>query len=532
MDTTHNLRSGRPAGTGPDAVTPILQMRGITKIFGNIRALRGVDLDVRSGEVLAVMGENGAGKSTILKILSGEHAPTDGTVTLAGEERTFASPTDAKAAGIRVIYQEPEILDHVSVAENVFIGSLPQHARFVSRREIDAETQRVIDRLGFGAAISPTLRGSELSPAQRQLVEILRALKDDGVSVIAFDEPTSSLSDHEVDALFAFIERLRDGGTAVIYVSHRMKEIAAIADRVAVLRDGRSVFESLMSETDEAEMVRNMVGREVEGAFEREHTEAGDVVLTVEGLTTADVEDITFSVRAGEVVALSGLVGAGRSELAKAIVGDVEIHSGTIAVAGKKRKFRSPIDAVRAGIGLAPEERKAEALVMARSIRENISLVVLHSLTRARFVRRRRERELVDEYMRRLRVRANNMEQEVKTLSGGNQQKAVVARWLARKPRVLILDEPTRGVDVGAKADIYRIIGELAANGIAVIVISSELIEVIGLADRILVMRAGRLVGEVDRADATEENILTLAITEDPVDQPEKAGEGAPKGTS
>ncbi len=518
------------ANGGPD-LPPVLQMRGITKVFGSIRALDGVDLDVRAGEVLAVMGENGAGKSTILKILSGEHAPSNGSIGFHGKERTFASPSEAKLAGIRVIYQEPEILDDVSVAENVFLGSLPRHARFINRREIIAETQRVIDRLGFGSAIQPRLLGSELSPAQRQLVEILRALKDDGVDVIAFDEPTSSLSDHEVTSLFAFIGRLRASGTAVIYVSHRMKEIAEIADRVSVLRDGRSVFTSLMADTDEAEMVRKMVGRDVVGAFEREHTVAGQVVLAVRGLTTADVTDISFEVRAGEVVALSGLIGAGRSELAKALAGDVEIRSGTISVSGEVRTLRSPVDAVRAGIGLAPEERKAEALVLTRSIKENVSLVVLHAVTRARFVRRAAERRLVADYMQRLRVRAGSMEQDVKTLSGGNQQKVVVARWLARKPKVLILDEPTRGVDVGAKADIYRIIGELAAEGIAVVVISSELIEVIGLADRILVMRNGHLVGEVDRADATEQKILTLAIS-DPLDLPSNSGDVALEGTS
>jgi ABC-type sugar transport system ATPase subunit len=519
-----------PVGREPIS-PPILQMRGITKVFGPIRALDGVDLDVRAGEVLAVMGENGAGKSTILKILGGEHAPSSGTITLAAKERAFASPTEAKLAGIRVIYQEPEILDDVSVAENVFIGSLPSHARFINRRELVAETQRVIDRLGFGAAIIPTLLGSELSPAQRQLVEILRALKDDAVDIIAFDEPTSSLSDNEVRSLFEFIGRLCATGTAVIYVSHRMKEIAEIADRVSVLRDGQSVFTSLMDDTDEAEMVRKMVGRDIVGAFEREHSETGKVVLSVRGLTTSDVADVSFEVRAGEVIAFSGLIGAGRSELAKALAGDVAIESGTISVSGKVRTFRSPVDAVRAGIGLAPEERKAEALVMTRSIKENISLVVLHALTRARFVRRSAERRLVSEYMQRLRVRAGSMEQEVKTLSGGNQQKVVVARWLAHKPKVLILDEPTRGVDVGAKADIYRIIGELAAEGIAVIVISSELIEVIGLADRILVMRNGRIVGEVDRADATEQKVLTLAISDTP-DLPSHLGDAALEGRS
>lgn len=517
-----NHSEGNPEGTGnltPPDSEPVLQMHNIRKAFGPIEALAGVDLDAYAGEVLAIMGENGAGKSTLLKILSGEHAPSGGEVTIDGTVTRFASPSAAIAAGIRVIYQEPEILQHLSVAENVYIGNLPAKGRFINRRAIVAQTQDDIDRLGFSSAIAAKTLGEDLSPAQRQLVEILRALKDD-VKIIAFDEPTSSLSDHEVTTLFEFILRLRETGVAVLYVSHRIKEIFTIADRVTVLRDGRTVSTSLLSETNEQALVRSMVGRDIFGSFDRDRSHIGATVLDVRNVTTADITNVSFSVSAGEVVALAGLVGAGRTELAKALLGDARILSGEVLIAGKKIRLRSPIDAVREGIGLAPEERKDEALLMTRPIRENVSLVVLKRLTRLRFISRNKERAIVADYIARLRVRTPSMDREVRTLSGGNQQKVVVARWLARRPKVLILDEPTRGVDVGAKADIYNIIGELAVRGIAVVIISSELLEVLGLADRIFVMRGGEIAGELDGPTASEESILTLAIADSPVPAP------------
>lgn len=511
-ETTH---SGDATDTPGSAAIPALVMRGIRKSFGPIEALTAIDLEAHAGEVLAIMGENGAGKSTLLKIMSGEHAPSAGEIIVDGVTKKFSAPADAMSAGIRVIYQEPEILQHLSVAENVYIGNLPSHRRFVNRRRVIEQTQSDIERLGFGSAITAKTMGEDLSPAQRQLVEILRALKDE-VKIIAFDEPTSSLSDHEVTVLFEFIKRLRDTGVAILYVSHRIKEIFTIADRVTVLRDGRSISTSLLRDTSEQELVKNMVGRDVFGSFDRDRSHIAGKVLEVRKVTTADVTNVSFDVRSGEVVALAGLVGAGRTELVKALLGDAKILSGDVVVEGKPVRLRSPIDAVRAGIGLAPEERKAEALLMTRSIRENVSLVILKSLTTARFIHRKKERSVVGDYVTRLRVRTSSMDQEVRTLSGGNQQKVVVARWLARSPKVLILDEPTRGVDVGAKADIYRIIGELAERGIAVLIISSELLEALGLADRILVMRGGEIVGELDGPSAAEEKVLSLAIADAP----------------
>ncbi|WP_370947450.1 sugar ABC transporter ATP-binding protein [Amycolatopsis sp. cg5] len=490
-----------------------LRAEGISKRFAAVAALSDVSLDFRPGEVLALMGENGAGKSTLLRVLSGDHAPTEGHLEINGERVAFDTPRAAMAAGVRVIYQEPEIIPHVSVAENVFVGELPHKGRVFNRRALIQATEEALERYGFAGVLDPATLGSRLSPAQRQLVEILRVLVAvTPPKVIAFDEPTSSLSEHEVEALFRLIRRLRDDGVAVVYVSHRMNEIFQLADRIAVLRDGRLIGAREASSTDENELIRMMIGRDLSELVRRSGSDTGDVMLKLTNVSTDDVEDISFEVRTGEVVCLAGLVGAGRSELAKAIVGDFPVRSGTVELDGKPLRAKNPGDAVKAGIGFAPEERKTDALLMQRSVRDNVSIAVLDRIRRFRVVKRAKERALVDEYVRELRVRTPSMEQEVRKLSGGNQQKTVLARWLARHPKLLILDEPTRGVDVGAKAEIYRIIDGLARDGMALLVISSDLPEVLGLADRIVVMRGGRVAGEIARSEATEEAVLTLAI--------------------
>jgi L-arabinose transport system ATP-binding protein len=469
------------------------------------------------------MGENGAGKSTLLKILTGDHQPTEGTVVLDGSELALQSPARARAAGIRIIPQEPEIIPHVSVAENVYAGALPRKAgRRLDRAELRRRIEADLDRLGFSRVLDPDLLGSELTPAQRQLVEILRALTGDA-KVIAFDEPTSSLSEQEVDALFALIRRLREQGVAVIYVSHRMKEIFQLADRIAVLRDGTLAGVLDATQASEGDLVRLMVGRDLSEMFVRQNVSTDRVVLDVQHLTTDQVSDITLQVRAGEVVGLAGLIGAGRSELALALAGDLPVHSGTVTLDGQALRSGRPGEVIRAGLGLAPEERKAQALFLHRSIRDNTALVVLERLRRWRFVKRSAEKELAQEYVQRLRVRTPSIEHEVRKLSGGNQQKVVLARWLARKPKVLILDEPTRGIDVGAKAEIYQIIADLAKEGVALLVISSELPEVLGLADRVVVMQNGRITGELDRSEATEERILSLAMADDLSDESRSA---------
>ncbi|HZC51362.1 MAG TPA: sugar ABC transporter ATP-binding protein [Mycobacterium sp.] len=497
-------------------VTARLVMQDVSKAFAGVRALRDVTVDGRSGEVLALMGENGAGKSTLLKILAGAYLPDHGTVAIDGETVSFRSPRDAHLAGVRVIYQEPEIIPHVSVAENIYVGELSARSHVFRRGNVEERARADLARYGFTRALRPDMLGEQLSPAQRQLVEIMRALIAD-VRIIAFDEPTSSLSDVEVDSLFRLIRRLRDDGITVLYVSHRLPEIFRIADRVTVLRDGAVVGTRITTETDDDELVAMMVGRDLTDMFVRQSHEAGEVVLSVRHLTSDDVTDVSFDVRAGEVVGIAGLVGAGRSELAHAVVGNEPVRAGAVQVGGRTVRIRSPRDAVRAGIGFAPEERKAQALLMHRSVRDNISLAVLGRISVAHVVRRGEERRIATRYVKRLAVRTPSLEHAVANLSGGNQQKVVLARWLARRPRVLILDEPTRGVDVGAKAEIYQVINELAGEGIAIVVISSELPEILALADRVLVMQAGRITGELARSEATEERILALAMREDAV---------------
>ncbi len=498
-----------------------LVMDAVSKAFAGVRALRDVSVQARAGEVLALVGENGAGKSTLLKILSGAYLPDTGTISIDGEPVHLDSPNDAHRAGVRVIYQEPEIIPHVSVAENVYVGGLPRKGRLFDRRALRDKLRADLERFGFGSALDPDALGSRLSPAQRQLVEILRALITQ-VRIIAFDEPTSSLSDVEVRTLFRLIRRLRSDGVSVLYVSHRLPEIFEIADRVTVLRDGGVVGTRDIGSVSEDEVVAMMVGRDLTGMFVRQPHDPGDVVLSVQDLSSADVTDISFDVRAGEVVGIAGLVGAGRSELAHALVGDTTARSGEVRVDGARVRIRSPRDAMRAGIGFAPEERKAQALLMHRSVRDNISLAVLSRISKAHIVNRREERQIADRFVEQLNVRTPSTEQVVANLSGGNQQKVVLARWLARRPRVLILDEPTRGVDVGAKAEIYHVINDLAGEGVAIVVISSELPEILALADRVLVMQAGRITGELSRREATEERILALAMTE-----PAVAGAGA-----
>ncbi|MEY9926306.1 ABC-type sugar transport system ATPase subunit [Catenulispora sp. GP43] len=505
--------------TSPQTVTTSagLAAEAVSKRFGGVQALTDVSVHFPAGRITALMGENGAGKSTLLKILTGDHRPTAGRVLLDGEVLDLGSPQDARRAGIRLIPQEPEIIPHVSVAENIYAGSLPRRGpRGFDRAALRRQAAAALERFGFAKALNPDLIGAQLTPAQRQIVEIMRALTGrTPPRAVAFDEPTSSLSEHEVDALFTLIRRLRDDGIAVIYVSHRMKEVFELADQIAVLRDGELVDVRDAAAADEGTLVRLMVGRDLSSLFVRQNVVTDRVVLEVEDLTTDAVHAVNLTVRSGEVVALAGLIGAGRSELALALAGDAPIRSGKVKLNGRVLRLRRPRDAIRAGIGLAPEERKAQALFAQRSIRDNTSLVSLDRLRCARIVKKGQEKALVQQYTDRLRVRAPSLETEVRTLSGGNQQKVVLARWLARGPALLILDEPTRGVDVGVKTEIYHIIAELARAGTAILVISSELPEVLGLADRILVMQNGRVAGSLDRAATSEEAILALAMADD-----------------
>ncbi len=485
----------------------MLGVAHLSKRFDPVQALDDVTLDFPGGTVTALLGENGAGKSTLVRIIDGEHLPDTGQVLLDGQPVGLHSPRDARRHGIRVIPQEPEIVPHVSVAENVYIGALSKGFLFQGA-SLRKRVEQDIARLGFERMLRPDTLGRDLTPAQRQLVEILRALTTPA-KVIAFDEPTSSLSEHEVTALFTLIRRLRDDGLAIIYVSHRLAEIFQIADRIAVLRDGKVAGVVAAQETTERAVVSMMVGRDLTTMFARDHVATTEPVLEVD-----EVNGISLTVHAGEVVALAGLVGAGRSEFCRALAGDLPIRGGTIKVDGQPVTIKHPWHAIRAGIVYAPEERKAQALLLGRPVRDNIVLAVLNRLRRWRFVRRRDESELARHFVNRLNVRTPTVGQLVSKLSGGNQQKVVLARWLARQPRLLILDEPTRGIDVGAKAEIYQIVAGLARDGMGILVVSSELPEVLGLADRIAVMKDGRITGVLGRAEASEEAILSLAMGE------------------
>jgi L-arabinose transport system ATP-binding protein len=492
---------------------PVFQALGISKGFPNVQALDDVSLAVYPGEILALIGENGAGKSTLLRILNGDYQPDAGELRLGGAPVSFPSPRAAHNAGIRVIYQEPEIVSTVSVAENIYVGELPRHGHMVDWKRLHQETYDRLCELGFGDEIAPTMPAEQLSPAQRQLVEIIKALKA-GVKILALDEPTSSLSEEEAQRLFGIVRRLAADGVAIIYVSHRLREIVRLADRVAVLRDGKLVSIVPAAEANEDELVRLMVGREITAVFGQRIKTFGDVVLSVDGLSAPGVHDVSFEMRRGEVLGFAGLIGADRTELAKALFGSTRLTAGKIRVNGQLVTFHSPADAMAAGIGFTAEDRKREALFPALSVKDNVSIAILRRLTHWRIVSRAEENRIVSEFIDRLKVRTPGLYQEVGKLSGGNQQKAVLARWLARQPHILILDEPTRGIDVGAKAEIYQLIRKLAADGLGIIFISSELPEVLGVSDRIMVMQAGRITGELDAEQASEEAVLRLAMVD------------------
>ncbi len=488
-----------------------LKVRNISKGFLNVQALQDVSLDIRPGEVLAFMGENGAGKSTLLKIINGDYRPDSGTVSIDGEKLSFSNPKQAHEAGIRVIYQEPEIVPGTGVPENIWIGELPKRFGFIDRRQLKEKAQSRLQEYGFENVLPIDLMGEELSSAQRQLVEIMRALKRN-VRVLALDEPTSSLTDEEVDRLFELVNRLRDDGVAIIYVSHRINEIKRLCDRIAILRDGKLITVQPASDLTQADIVRLMVGRSLSDVFERNPSGTDQEVLKIENLSSNWHKDISCHINRGEVVGFSGLVGAGRSELAKVIFGEFPKNSGTITLDGEALTAKRPDQAIAKGIGFAPEDRKREGLILIRSVLENASMAILRQLSRFHFVNRTKERDLVSGFVEKLQVRTPSLDQEVGKLSGGNQQKVVLSRWLAARPKLLILDEPTRGIDVGAKAEIYRLIDELANEGLGIMFISSEMTEILGLSDRIYVMQNGRITGELSAEEASEEAILELAM--------------------
>ncbi|MFI6988595.1 sugar ABC transporter ATP-binding protein [Nonomuraea wenchangensis] len=489
--------------------TPVLSLLQVSKAFGAVRAVREVSLELRAGEAHALAGENGAGKSTLVKILSGVHRPDSGRILLDGQPVEFAGPADAQRAGVAVIYQEPTLFPDLSVMENIFMGRQPRARLGLDRRAMRAATAELFARLGV--QLDPDRPARGLSIADQQLVEIAKALSRQA-RVLVMDEPTAALSGQEVARLFGVAGTLREQGVALLFISHRLEEIFELCQRVTTLRDGALVATDPIGDLTPDALVRRMVGRELEALFPKQDTTAGEVALSVRRLTREGVfTDVSFEVRRGEIVALAGLVGAGRSEVARAVFGIDRWDAGAVEVDGRRLRPARPTAAMAAGLALVPEDRRQQGLVMDLSIERNIGLAGLAALRRGPLISRLAERERARDWAVRLRLKFARLGDPVNVLSGGNQQKVVLAKWLARRPSVLIVDEPTRGIDVGTKAEVHRLLSELAASGVAVLMISSELPEVLGMADRVLVMHEGRLVAELDRAEASEESVMAAA---------------------
>ena len=491
------------------ATSPRAELRGISKRFAATQALDSVSLDLLPGEIHALVGENGAGKSTLVKILAGVHQPDSGTIWLDGEPTQIPGPAQARSLGIAVVHQEPRLFPDLTVAENVFIGHAPSGALGTidwggTRRAAQALFRELDVQFDVGAPV----RG--LSMADQQLIEIAKSLSVDA-RVLILDEPTASLSAHEVERLFTIVRRLRDRGVAILFVSHRLDEVFALCDRATVFRDGKHVITTPTSELTTADLVRHMVGRAV-SLFPKVETPIGDVLLEVRGLTRIGVfRDIGFSVRSGEIVGFAGLVGAGRTEVARVLFGIDQRDGGEIRLGGEAVDFASPSAAMHAGIAYLPEDRHQEGLVLDFTIAQNVTLPILPRLFPRFLIRASTERKVAHDYTEQFNVRMVGVDQLVGALSGGNQQKVVLAKWLASRPTILILDEPTRGIDIGAKVEVHRIISELAASGLGIILISSDLPEVLAMSDRILVLHEGRLTAEIPRQHATEERVMFAA---------------------
>jgi rhamnose transport system ATP-binding protein len=490
----------------------LLRATHVTKAYAGVQALADASLELRAGEVHALVGENGAGKSTLIKILTGAVQPDSGEIVLNGKTLGTLTPRIAKTLGIAAIYQQPALFGELTVAENIALG-IEKVGRW-GRVDWSERHRRAAELLRrVGAHIDPEMEAGSLGMAQQQLVEIARALGADA-RVLILDEPTASLSRDDSDNLFRVIRELRADGVGMIYISHRLEELPAIADRVTVLRDGNTIVTRDMGDVTREQLIQMMVGRELSSVFPKRTVPLGDTVLELRGVGCAEsgVHDVDLRVRAGEIVGLSGLVGAGRSELARTIFGLTPSDRGTIAIRGKPVRIGSPADAIRNGIAYVPEDRRRHGVVLEMPVSENITLAALDNLSRFGAFDFARERTLATDYARRLGVKTASIRSLVSTLSGGNQQKVALSRWLLTKPAVLLLDEPTQGIDVGAKSEIHELMMTLAEEGVAIIMISSELPEILGMSDRVAVMHGGTIVSEVDRADATPERVLARAL--------------------
>lgn len=487
----------------------MLQMNGITKDYPGVRALNGVDFDLRRGEVHALVGENGAGKSTLMRILGGADSMTGGEILVNGRKVAIASPRDAERLGISVIYQEFNLIPYLTVAENVFLGREPRRGAFVDWRRLYADAGTILEQLGLDVDVRARI--NRLSIAQQQMVEIAKAISKNA-SIVVMDEPSATLTARELERLFGLTRTLKARGVGFIFISHRLEEVFEIADRVTVLRDGNWISTKATNEVNRSSLIRDMVGRELSGDYPRRSAEPGSTLLEVRSLTRRGVlRDVSFLLRRGELLGITGLVGAGRTEVARALFGADPTDSGTVCLEGRALRLRSPREAIANGICLMTEDRKSHGLVLGMSVRENITLASLTGISRNGFVRAGEEVRIVQELVRQLNVKTPSYEQKARNLSGGNQQKVVLAKWLAARFKVIIFDEPTRGIDVGAKQEIYRLMNSLAGEGAGIIMISSELPEVMGMSDRILVMRGGRVQAEFPRSEATQEKIMHFA---------------------
>jgi len=521
-ETSERAPSERPAGND----VPLLEMKGISKEFYGVRVLDRVDVDCRAGEVHAIVGENGAGKSTLMKILAGVYTPTEGEVRIEGEPVSFHHPLESQHAGVSIIYQEFTLLPDRSVAENIFLGREPKRGLLVDRSGMEARSAEILEQLAPDDPISPRAQVGLLPVDRQQTVEIAKALSLDS-RIVVMDEPTAALAAHEVERLFERVARLKERGIGVLYISHRLKEVFEIAERVTVLKDGERVDTVPTSEVTSPDLVRMMVGRELDQYFppRAEPGSRGPVKLRLRGAGNYLVSNVDLDVHGGEIVGFAGLQGSGRTELARAIFGADPFDEGTLELDGSERQIRSPREAVAAGIGFVTEDRKAEGLALMQSVRDNVSLA-WRGLRRS--LRKKHELE-IGELTKAVELRARGLGQEVRFLSGGNQQKVVLAKWLATEPQLVIFDEPTRGIDVGAKAGIHDLIRGLASEGVAVVMISSELPEVIGMSDRIIVMRHGSIAGELE-AGPTEAEIMFLATGETDIDVDDSATPAAAGG--
>ena len=495
----------------------VLEFKHISKYFPGVKALDDICFKAYGGEVLAFLGENGAGKSTLLKVLNGDYKPDAGEYLLNGEQKHFRSPQEAIEEGISVIYQERQILLELSVAENIYLGRMPSNKLgVINTAKANQMAQKIID--DFGLPIAPSTKVKDLSIAYQQMVEIMKAYSRENLKVICFDEPTASLSDAEIDSLFAVIEKLKAQGKIVIYVSHRMDEIRRITDKVAIFKDGRYIDTVVTAETAEKDMIKMMVGRDLGDIYAKldKNKEIGDVLLEVKDVSSDYVKPVSFTLHKGEVLGFSGLVGAGRTEVMRAIIGADPMRTGEVYLEGKKIVNHSPKEAMENGIVLVPEDRKLQGIISNLSVAGNINISLMkQNSNKLGIISAKKEAKEADDGIRNFRIKPPSPDKKIVELSGGNQQKCIVARGVATHPKVLILDEPTKGIDVGAKSEFYEMICEFAKQGLGVILISSELPEVMGLSDRIIVMKSLKVSGEIMAADATETKLLSMGMIEE-----------------